>query len=336
MASIISRLDNEEIDLNPDFQRNQGLWSNKKMSRLIESILLRLPLPVFYFDVTDNDKWIVVDGLQRLSTLKKFIVDKKLRLQQLEFLSELNGCSYNDLERPLKRVIDETQVITYQIEAQTPKEVRYSIFNRINTGGVTLNAQEIRQALNQNGIGVKFLKDIANDVRFKRIVGIKSDRMMDRELALRFIAFKLIKSDDKYKDMSNLLDLTMDKLDHNYVNDDDRLNEIKQQLFSSLEFSEELLGEGHKFSRNIANVIKNKAFNHALFDSLTVGLSELNEYEKASLLSKKDIFKNKFINLLRDTQSDFSKSITVGTSGKFAIEMRFKTISNLINEVINE
>ena len=89
LSSLISRLKHEEIDLNPDFQRNAMLWDRKKMSRLVESILLKLPLPVFYFDVSDPDKWIVVDGLQRLSTLKRFIVDKNLRLFNLEFLTEL-------------------------------------------------------------------------------------------------------------------------------------------------------------------------------------------------------------------------------------------------------
>ena len=115
MSNLIKRLEFDEIDLNPDFQRNPDLWKRKKMSRLIESILLKLPLPVFYFDVSDPDKWIVVDGLQRLSTIKKFIVDKKLRLSELEFLTTLEGKKYDDLDRNLKRVIDETEFVTYQI-----------------------------------------------------------------------------------------------------------------------------------------------------------------------------------------------------------------------------
>ncbi|MDQ6961743.1 MAG: DUF262 domain-containing protein [Mariprofundaceae bacterium] len=73
LPSLIRRLDHDEIDLNPDFQRHANLWDLHKMSRLIESILLKLPLPVFYFNVSNPDKWIVVDGLQRLivSLLKK-------------------------------------------------------------------------------------------------------------------------------------------------------------------------------------------------------------------------------------------------------------------------
>ena len=71
LESLVRRLKYNEIDLTPEFQRNPDLWNRTKMSRLIESIILRLPLPIFYFDVSNNNKWVVIDGLQRLSTLKK-------------------------------------------------------------------------------------------------------------------------------------------------------------------------------------------------------------------------------------------------------------------------
>jgi uncharacterized protein with ParB-like and HNH nuclease domain len=136
------------------------LWSNNQKSRLIESILLKLPLPVFYFDVSDPGKWMVIDGLQRISTIKSFFVSKTLKLKGLEFLKELNSKKCDDLPTNLQRTIEDTMFVAYQIEAQTPKEVRYSIFNRINTGGLSLKPQEIRQALNQKGGGVNFLKNI--------------------------------------------------------------------------------------------------------------------------------------------------------------------------------
>lgn len=333
MSSLISRLKHDEIDLNPDFQRNDSLWDRKKMSRLIESILLKLPLPVFYFDVTDPDKWIVVDGLQRLSTLKKFIVEKKLKLYDLEFLQQLNNKKFDDLERNLKRVIDETQVVTYQIEAQTPKEVRYSIFNRINTGGLSLNAQEIRQALNQKGKGVDFLKNICEDQVFKKVVGISSKRMADRELALRFIAFKLTKNMPfKFHDMANFLDDAMDKLDN--IDDKEQLKNTKAHFFDSLKFSEKVLGENHRFSRSIGFEKKTKTLNRSLFDVITVCFSEIED--KKLFLQRKELFLEKFKTLLQDEQGEFSKSITEGTSSKGAVETRFTIMRNLIQEVLDE
>ncbi|CAA6802623.1 MAG: Unknown protein [uncultured Sulfurovum sp.] len=340
LSSLISRLEHNEIDLNPDFQRNGNLWNKKQMSRLIESILLKLPLPVFYFDVSDPDRWIVVDGLQRLSTLKKFIVNeidkqsktKGFNLVDLEFL-DLNGKNYTELDRSFKRIINETQIITYQIEAQTPKEVRYSLFNRINTGGLTLNTQEIRQALNQSGDGVKFLQEISENETFKEVVDLSSKRMKDRELILRYIVFKLaIFEKNKFGKMSEYLDKAMEKLDS--IGDNSELNRIKNIFIETLKFTVKIFGEKHKFSRSIANKVSTKTLNQSLFDVITVCFSEIQN--KELFLEKKDIFVEKFVKLIEDEQGDFSKAITEGTSDRATIETRFRIMNELIKEVINE
>jgi len=332
LPSLINRLKYDEI-VNPEFQRNANLWTNKQMSRLIESILLKLPLPVFYFDVSDPEKWIIVDGLQRLSTIKKFFVDKKLVLNHLEFLDDLNGKGYDDLGRRFQRIIDDTEFITYQIEAQTPEKVRYSIFNRINTGGLSLNAQEIRQALIQEGKGVNFLKNVCEEETFKKIAKVSARRRLDRELVLRFIAFKLTHYKDfNFNSMGEFLDEAMEKLDA--IKDDDKLKELRDELIETLKFSEKILGKNHRFSRSIAFEDKTNTLNRSLFDVLTVSFSEIDD--KNIFLSKKEIFKKKFISLLKDEQSELSESILKGTSGKSAIETRFRIIKQLINEVLYE
>jgi len=332
LPSLVKRLEYGEI-INPDFQRNANLWTNKQMSRLIESILLKLPLPVFYFDVSNPEKWIIVDGLQRLSTINKFFVEKKLVLNHLEFLTDLNGKKYNDLDRHFLRIIDDTEFITYQIEAQTPKKVRYSIFNRINTGGLSLNAQEIRQALNQEGKGVSFLREVCEDENFKNIAKVSAKRMLDRELVLRFIAFKLTDYKNfNFNNMSNFLDEAMEKLDA--IRDDNKLAELKKELIDTLKFSELILGNNHRFSRSIAVDKKTNTLNRSLFDVLTVCFSEIEDKDK--FLQNKNIFMNKFLEFLRDEKSDFSKAITEGTSSKAMIESRFKIIDSLIKEVLDE
>jgi len=337
LSNLIDKLDNDEIDLNPDFQRNADLWNQEKKSRLIESVLLKLPLPVFYFDVSNPDKWLVVDGLQRLSTIVDFTIKQKnpLKLKNLEFLTELNGKRYKELERPLTRVINETNIVTYQIEAQTPKEVRYSIFNRINTGGLSLNAQEVRQALNQNGGGVSFLKDISENEIFKKIVGINSKRMLDRELILRYMAFKISSTNDQeftfdFNNIGEFLDNAMEKLD---TLDDKKLEEMKDSFINILTFSEDILGVEHRFSRSIADETKTKTLNRSLFDVLMVIFSEIKNKEK--LIKNKEIFKIKFIELLNNNE-EFVDSITKGTSGKSAIETRFRIVSDLTKGVISD
>lgn len=128
ISNLIKRLEKNKIKLD----RENKPWDTIQMSRFIESILLRLPLPALYFDVSSPKNWEVIDGIKRLKTLKQFIIDKEFSLIDLEFLTKLNGKKYIDLEGSLKRVIDETAIITYQVEIQTPKRIRDSIVKRIN------------------------------------------------------------------------------------------------------------------------------------------------------------------------------------------------------------
>jgi len=332
LPSLINRIKHDEI-VNPTFQRNSDLWNNKQMSRLIESILLKLPLPIFYFDVSNPDKWLIVDGLQRLSTIRRFFVDKTLKLNNLEFLTELNGKKYDDLDRSFQRTIDDTEFITYQIEAQTPKKVRYSIFNRINTGGLSLNAQEIRQALNQEGFGVNFLQEVSNNNVFKDVVGVSPKRMLDKELILRFIAFKLIDYKEfKFNNMAEFLDEGMERLDK--IKEVSILEVLKTELIATLSFSEEILGKNHRFSRSIADKNKTNTLNRSLFDVITVCFNELENRDR--LIYHKEFFMKKFKEMLLNEQSEFITSITEGTSSRQAIEIRFDIMKKLIKEVLNE
>lgn len=327
LPTIINRLKRDEIGI-PDYQRHADLWSLNQKSRLIESILLKLPLPVFYFDVSEPEKWMVIDGLQRISTIKSFFVDKKLKLKGLEFLKELDGKKCDDLPVNMQRTIEDTMFVAYQIEAQTPKEVRYSIFNRINTGGLSLKPQEIRQALNQKGEGVKFLSDLVEQDVFKQVVGISNKRMAGQELVLRFMAFKTLSS-DKFKTMSNFLDLAMEEID---AKSKQELTDLQTNLIEILKFSEQVLGKNHRFSRSIADETKNKLVNLSLFDVLTVCFDEISD--KALFLQNKDFFVAELKEMLQDEESDFFLSITKGTSGKSAKDTRFKAIRDLIDRTV--
>jgi hypothetical protein len=190
ISLLMDRIRNKEIDLTPGFQRKGGIWSKKAKSQLIESLLIRIPLPAFYMDGGDESKWLVVDGLQRLSTLKSFVIDRTLVLDGLEFLSECEGKKFDQLPRNLQRRILETQVTVFLIQENTPPEVKFNIFKRINTGGLPLSSQEIRHALHQ-GTASALLQDLAESAEFRTATneGIRDDRMGDRECVLRLLAF---------------------------------------------------------------------------------------------------------------------------------------------------
>ncbi len=191
LVNIIDRLKWNEINLSPEYQRHPDLWNPLRQSRLIESILIRIPLPAFYFDCSKENCWEIVDGLQRLSAIKNFVIDKTLALSGLEYLSGLKGKRYDDLERQYIRRINECPITYFQIIPGTPEEVKYSIFRRINTGGLVLNEQEIRNAM-ATPQARDFLQSMVNRDYFNLIFagsGNMKKRMKDQELVLRFLAF---------------------------------------------------------------------------------------------------------------------------------------------------
>ncbi len=170
---------------------------------MIESIIIRIPLPAFYIDATDEEQWLVVDGLQRLSALKQFMNDNNLPLTGLEYLAnELDGKTYQELPRKYQRRIEETQVTIYLITPGTPPKVKYNIFKRINTGGERLTPQEIRHALNP-GKALKLLAEISKSPEFTNVIQLgesRIKRMDDREFVLGALAVMLASCKDYAKE----------------------------------------------------------------------------------------------------------------------------------------
>ncbi|MDR0836240.1 MAG: DUF262 domain-containing protein, partial [Tannerella sp.] len=177
IGQIVDMLRYGEI-LIPYYQRLPNLWSEKKKSRFIESLMLNLPIPLFYFDEVEFEKenglkqkkWVVIDGLQRISTLEHFILlnenvktisgnNQPLILNDLEFKTEFNQKKWDDLPRDIQRRIENCQVTINLILKGTPEEVKYNIFCRINQGGVELKAQEIRTAIFQ-GYKIEFVEEL--------------------------------------------------------------------------------------------------------------------------------------------------------------------------------
>ena len=148
----LRKIDKGQIILDPEFQR-AFVWDDVRQSRLIESILIRIPLPAFYLDATDQVRWSVVDGLQRLTTLHRFCRGASFPLTGLEFLGELSGLKFSELPQKYQVLIeDDTQLIFNNLLPGTPVKAKFTIFSRVNTGGMQLTPQEIRHELQQGQI----------------------------------------------------------------------------------------------------------------------------------------------------------------------------------------
>ncbi|MDT8446519.1 MAG: DUF262 domain-containing protein [bacterium] len=327
---LIRRMKNEEIDMAPDFQRYGGVWRIEAESRLIESLLIKIPLPAFYFDASDDERWLVVDGLQRLTTIKKFVIDKSLQLKGLEFLHDYEGKCFDDLSRALQRRIEETSLVVYLIQPGTPHRVKFDIFKRINTGGQPLSAQEIRHALNQ-GKATVFLKELVEMDCFKQATAgsIPSKRMDDRECALRFLAFSMTSPEQYDEDNFDLfLHQAMSRLNES---SDEDLAQLKTRFQLAMETAYKLF-ENDAFRKRFDWEAGRSQINKALFESWSVNLGALNSDEVKRLIERQNDLKRRFINLMHN--KPFESAITQGTGSVKRVRMRFEQIGLIIQETL--
>lgn len=327
---LIKRMKSDpmRIDLNTEFQRMGDLWDTKAQSRLIESLLVKIPLPAFYFDGTNDSNWLVVDGLQRLYSLKNFVIDKSLKLIDLEYLKQYNGKGFDELSH-LHTRIEETQITAYIINPGTPPNVKYNIFKRINTGGLVLQSQEIRHALNQ-GIPADFIRELSEIEEFHTATcnllrGKK--RMEDRDFVTRFVGF--YNGYYEYKpDLDTFLNQAMGSL---AMKQEIEREQIKKDFIKAMKASVEIF-DIDAFRKRYEYGAQRKPLNKALFEAWSVNLAKLTVENIRTLISNKESVKKAFIELMKT--KEFERSITAGTGDPQSVKTRFDKIRELITGLI--
>lgn len=336
LKQIYEMINTGDLHLNPDFQRNL-VWDNFRKSRLIESILLRIPLPMFYFSQDDEGVLFVVDGLQRLNAVKEFM-DNKLILKGLEYLNQYDGRTYsvegNAIDDKHRRWFNMTQIVVNIIDPQSPSRVKYDIFRRLNTGGRPLNAQELRNCLAYNGLR-KALRSMASLDSFKQATGgsISDVRMDAQELALRFIYFKRLIDKDGLEGIRNYsgniddsLDDLVDSIGRRPYED---LESYVQDYEKAMKLSYYLFGR-HTFRKVTSETIQQSPrslINKALFASFAVLLSNENESDI------KQLPQNGFVKILGkaiEADPKYMNYLSYGTNGKANIDYAFHKADELI------
>jgi len=325
---LMGRIRDNEIELSPEFQR-KSVWNKIAQSRLIESILLRIPIPAFYIDATNEEKWLVIDGLQRLTTLKEFVIDKQLKLSGLESFTHFNGKMYDEIPRNYQRRIEETTVTVIFLEPGTDSEFKQAIFERINTSGLSLSTQEIRHALNQ-GKATKLLEDLASSSAFQKATekGIKSDRMADRECILRVLVFIINNQElfQKNTSFKKILDQGMA-----YINlmSEEEIIIITDNFISLMNLAFDIFG---KDAFRKVEGAKRYPINKALFEAWSVNLYKLNAQESDILKERKEILKQKIIDLTNEGK--FNTTIYKTTGTLKTVLHRLDDIEQVIKSVI--
>ncbi|MCI8946524.1 MAG: DUF262 domain-containing protein [Lachnospiraceae bacterium] len=329
IKQINEMIEDEDIDLSPDFQRG-FVWNDiTRKSRLIESLLLRIPIPVFYFAQDGEGKFQVVDGVQRLTVISSFMKNE-FRLKNLEYLVECNGKYFKKenaksdcLEDMYVRRIEQTQLFINVIDPQTPGKVKYDIFKRINTGGKVLNAQEIRNCL-ANAQTREFLHELSGSEHFLHATrkSINGARMADDELVLRFIAFYLIDHKvitNEYKGgMDDLLDDTVDVLN---ILEVEKFKEIRQHFFQAMD--------------NAFYLFEDKAFRKANYvnKSLFLGISRALCDITPDRIQEKD--KDKIASQVQAAINDnveFRNALSMATNDARNVKLVYDTVKKIIGE----
>lgn len=328
----LRKIEKGEIVLDPEFQR-AFVWDEVRQSRLIESILIRIPLPAFYLDATDEVRWSVVDGLQRLSTLHRFCRGESFPLTGLEFLAELSGRRFLELPQKYQVLIeDDTQLIFNNLLPGTPVKAKFTIFSRVNTGGMLLTAQEIRHALQQGKI-TKLLRVLTRSTEFLKTTGgaLESLRMTDREVTLRALSFMAFSHESyrRFDDLDAFLVDSMEKFNSEFT--DEALASLAAKFKDSLLKVHSIFGR-YAFRKYYEVGGRRGPFNKALFESW---VSAVRPYHPARLSAKKRAIEEAFIFLISNDM-EFVKSITSSTSKLNSVRKRFTALSHLLGSVVGD
>ena len=306
VETIYNQIRQGNIDLNPKFQRRNA-WNDEKRSRLIESLILKLPVPeiVLAESHTEKNKFVVLDGKQRLLTIAGFINngiygywDKPI-LRDLKLKPNLNGFSYSNITEDhtseINRSFHNSDIRCTVVFNQSTDDILYEIFYRLNSGAVPLSMQELRQSLRKGGFSDFLMEATENIGPLHRVLGISQPdkRLIDAELLLKFISNR-VRLQEYSGNLKKFLDDTLVQLNSDWAAQKERIESLYEQFNSGIELLSNIIGderigryqEESRFNRNLFDV---QGFYFSQLDPGLVNEESNNLYKEGFLqLSQKD------------------------------------------------
>jgi uncharacterized protein with ParB-like and HNH nuclease domain len=317
----LRQIDKGKIEIQPDFQRNQ-VWKHTQKSKFIESILLNFPLPPIYLNETTNSTYRVIDGLQRSTTLKEFYCGN-LKLEGLEAIPKYNGLYFKELPDTLQSKFEDKKLTVFALKPSTPMVVIYDLFNRINTGGTQLNRQEVRNCI-FIGKSTQLLKDLSEKAYFKEAIswGVSDDRMKDREVVLRYIAFRWFNYKDEYSgNMSDYIESVMKRINKM---DDVEIQKIIADFEKVMKRSFSIWGDKNF---RIPTERTRGTINTAVLETVGNYLS----YKEDDFIKKnKTVIKTNYTTLIEN--SIYHDAVTRSTGNKTKVLDRFRIAHDILNQ----
>ena len=318
---VVRRINKGFYVMNPDFQRDI-VWEEAQQSKLIESVIMRIPLPVFYLAEDEQGRMVVVDGLQRLYTFRKFLKDELVL--RLSHQRELEGKRFSGLSPKLQNRVEDCNLIFYIIDSKVAESARLDIFERVNSG-VPLTRQQMRNSLYM-GRATRFLRREAETEIFLGATGrsLKSKTMRDREFVNRFCAFRLLGVDEYRGDMDQYLATC---LRHMNKMENQDLDVLATDFHRGLANNYQLFDK-HAFRKHTPGQDWRSVLNASLWDVMSTGLSR---YSKDHIERDSSAFLDAFYGLL--TNEEFNTAITYATNDQKRVRARFEMTETMFREV---
>ena len=329
LRQLVDMIADSDIDLAPDFQRHY-VWKPRQRWSLIESLLLGIPLPSFYFNENTSGRLQVVDGVQRLTTIFQYVNKKVFKLGHVTYLHDLEGQGFDDLAAMFRRRLNSAQFVAHVIDPQTPYRVKFEIFRRINTGGSPLSAQEIRHCMS-GGRSRTFLKELANDESFSTATGgglTGHPRMADLEMALRFVGFRLFTPDEyaKYGSFDEFLGVVTNRLDDPA---DQNLDQLRADFVRGMTNCYAVFSD-YAFRKWKWDTDRRNPINRALFESWGTVLADYDETAVRAGTAE-------LVKLAREmmtNDSEFIGSISGSTGDVRNVRTRLRSVREAAQEVL--
>ena len=329
LRQLVEMIADGDIDLAPDFQR-QYVWKARQRSGLIESLLLGIPLPSFYFNEDAWGRLQVVDGVQRLTTIFQYVHEKTFKLGKVTYLHDLEGQGFDDLVALFRRRLNSAQFVAHVIDPQTPYRVKFDIFHRINTGGSPLSAQEIRHCMSGKQAR-EFLKRLATDQSFATATGgalQNHPRMADREVALRFVGFRLFTVDEyaQHGSFDEFLRFVTEQLDDA---GSQRLDKLRDDFVCGMTNCYAAFDE-HAFRKWPWHPDRKNPINRALFESWGTVLAD---HDENAVRNGAEGLVNRAREMMT-SDVEFISSISSGTGNVSKVQTRLDKVRVAVKEVL--
>lgn len=328
MGDLIDMLSYGWINLQTVYQREMNLWSPVQQSRLIESVLLGLRLPAFYFEVVDKHNWNIIDGLQRCCAINNFCVDGSLTLVGLEFLENFNNKKFEDFRFDIKRDIRMLPITVNLLEKGAPDQVKYILFKRLNTGGIELTSQEIRNAV-FSGPVIDLVREMAKEPSFIKATDnrVPTWRHVDMDFVSRFIAFYWLGFEKYEPDLDSYINKSMADIRDN--GSGERIAKMREDFRRAMELAFEIFGN-RAFRKQQNRDEYRRPLNKAYFEVIASRFALLDEEKRIKLLKLKDLFVDNLHTAMRESFT-YRNSFSGGTGTRDAVRWRFTSFNQILD-----